>query len=86
VVTVDSRVGQPTPAERRGETADEKLTRCRAEIVEVLRELSSLYSLHACGHQALDEALDRLSAPQTIDSAARLRTVANRLLGRGPSV
>jgi len=85
-VVIEPRVGQPTPAERRHETADEKVARARAEIGELLGELAGLYCAGGESLHDLNEALGRLAGYQVIDTAARLRTVANRLLGRGPSV
>lgn len=70
----------------KAEAANEKVERCKAEIGDVLGELARLYCAGGESLHDLDEALGRLAGYQVIDTAARLRTVANRLLGRGPSV
>ncbi|HRR83128.1 MAG TPA: hypothetical protein P5118_23325 [Planctomycetota bacterium] len=74
-----------SPTERQ-EGPIERIARAKAEIADLLGELAGLYCAGGESLHDLNEALGRLAGYQVIDTAARLRTVANRLLGRGPSV
>ncbi len=57
---------------------DAKVARCKAEIIELLDGLKAA----RIRYMQFSAAIDALPDWQIIDTAARLRTVAARLLGR----